>query len=114
MTGDSSNNNHPTNLVEFESLEVKHRFGLDKYPDISTEALVVAANRNIINSMDVPSNSQHTDCQHLSSQYWALMCVELLGMRIAAFHNLIDNCAKWIDLIILRTRGYPLNYLVWF
>ena len=96
MTKDNdsnSSNNHPINRVQFEMLEIKHKFGLDKYPDISTEALVVAA-RNIINSMDVSSNSRHTDCQHLSLQYWALMCVELLGMRIAALHNRIDNCAK--------------------
>ena len=65
-------------------------FGLDKYPDISTEALVVAA-RNIINSMDAPSHNPMTDCQYLSLQYWALMCVELLGMRISALHNRIDK-----------------------
>ena len=88
-----NNDHHPTNLVEFECQEVKHKYGLDKYPDISTEALIVAA-RNIINNMDVPSNSRHTDCQHLSLQYRALMCVELLGMRISALHNRIDNCAK--------------------
>jgi hypothetical protein len=84
MSDYKQNNDHrPTNLVEFESEETKHKFGLDKYPDISTEALVVAA-RNIINNIDVPSNSRHTDCQHLSLQYWALMCVELLGIRITA------------------------------
>lgn len=89
----SSNNNHPTNLVEFESQETKHKFGLDKYPDISSEELVVAA-RNIIKSIDTPSDNSLTDVQYLSLQYWACMCVELLGMRISALHNRIDNCGK--------------------
>lgn len=88
-----NNDHHPTNLVEFECQEVKHRFGLDKYPDIPTETLVVAA-RKIIDSIDPPSNSRHTDCQHLSLQYWALMCVELLAMRVKALQNRIDNCGK--------------------
>ena len=43
----NSINNHPKNLIEFESQEVKHKFGLNKFSDIPTEALVVAA-RNII------------------------------------------------------------------
>ena len=45
-----SNNNRPTNLVQFETQEIKHKFGLDKYPDISTEALVISL-KNILNSM---------------------------------------------------------------
>jgi len=89
----NSTDSRPTNLVEFESQEVKHRFGLDKYPDISTEALLVSL-RDIVKSMDAPSYSRQTDCQYLSLQYWALMCVELLGMRIAALHNRIDNCGE--------------------
>jgi hypothetical protein len=43
MTNDNDSNNdinRPTNLVEFESQEVKHK--LDNYPDISTDALLVA------------------------------------------------------------------------
>jgi hypothetical protein len=88
-----NSNNRPTNLVEFESQETKHKFGLDKYPDISTEQLVVAV-KNILNKMDAPSHNPMTDCQHLSLQYWAFMCVELLGMRIAALHNRIDRCTK--------------------
>ena len=59
------NSDRPTNLVQFECQEVKHKYGLDKYPDISTEALVLAA-RNIINKMDAPSHNPMTDCQHLS------------------------------------------------
>lgn len=97
MSNNSNSSNStdslPTNLVEFECQETKHKFGLDKYPDISTDALVVAA-RNIINSMDAPSHSRQTDCQYLSLQYWALMCVELLAMRIRTLYNRIDNCGK--------------------
>ncbi|MGA7542041.1 MAG: hypothetical protein WBW34_03165 [Nitrososphaeraceae archaeon] len=89
----SSNNNRPTNLVEFESQETKHKFRLDKYPDISTEALLISL-KDIVKSIDAPSNSRQTDCQFLSLQYWAEMCVELLGMRIRALYNRIDNCGK--------------------
>jgi hypothetical protein len=86
----SNNNDRPTNLVQFESQEVKHKFGLDKYPDIPTESLVVAA-LNIIKSIDTPSNSRQTDIQFLALQYWAEMCVELLGIRIKALYNRIDK-----------------------
>jgi hypothetical protein len=91
----NSNNGHPKNLVQFESQETKHKFGLDKYPDISTEGLVVSL-KNILNrmGMDTPSHNSLTDVQYLSLQYWACMCVELLGMRISALHNRIDNCGK--------------------
>jgi hypothetical protein len=71
MTNNS--NSRPTNLVEFESQEVKHRFGLDKYPDISTEGLLVSL-RDIVKSIDVPSHSRQTDCQHLSLQYGVDVC----------------------------------------
>ncbi|MGB7557003.1 MAG: hypothetical protein WBM37_00655 [Nitrososphaeraceae archaeon] len=52
----NNTNNRPTNLVQFESEEVKHKFGLDKYPDISTERLLVSL-KNILNrmGMDTPS-----------------------------------------------------------
>ena len=97
MSNNSNSNNddidRPTNLVQFESHEVKYKFGLDKFPDIPTESLVVAA-RNIIKSIDTPSNSRQTDIQFMVLQYWAEMCVELLGIRIAALYNRIDNCGK--------------------
>lgn len=89
MTNDNDND-RPTNLVQFESQEIKHKFGLEKYPNISTEALVVSL-RNIIKSMDPPSNSRQTDIQFLALQYWAEMCVELLDIRISALHNRIDK-----------------------
>lgn len=94
MTDNSNNNDHrPTNLVEFESPEVKHKYGLDKYPDISSERLLISL-RDIVKSMDVPSHSRHTDIQFMALQYWAEMCVELLSMRIRALHNRIDNYGK--------------------
>jgi hypothetical protein len=77
-------------MVEFYSEEVKHKFGLDKFPNIPTESLVVAA-RNIIKSIDTPSDSRQTDIQFMALQYWAEMCVELLGMRIKALDNQIDK-----------------------
>ena len=88
----NSNNNHPTNLVQFESQEVKHKFGLDKYPDISTEALLVSL-KNILNrmGMDTPSYNTLTDVQYLSLRYWACMCVELLAIRTNALDNRIDK-----------------------
>ena len=88
----NNTNNRPTNLVQFESAEVKHKFGLDKYPDISTEALVVSL-KNIIKrmGMDHRRNSRQTDIQYLALQYWADMCVEILGMRINALQNRIDE-----------------------
>lgn len=88
-----TNDNRPTNLVQFESQEVKNKFGLEKFPDVPTERLLVSA-KNIIRSMDAPSNSRQTDIQFMALQYWAEMCIELLGMRISALHNRIDNCAK--------------------
>lgn len=90
-----TNDGRPTNLVEFESQEVKHKFGLDKYPDVSTEALLVSL-KNILNrmGMDTPSDNSLTDVQYLSLQYWACMCVELLAIRIRALQNCIDNCGK--------------------
>ena len=96
MTSDNdSSNNHPTNLVQFESQEVKHKFGLDKYPDVSTEALLVSL-KNILNrtGMNTPSDNSMTDVQYLSLQYRACMCVELLDIRIRALHNRIDKCGK--------------------
>ena len=86
----SSSDNRPTNLVQFESQEVKNKFGLDKYPDIPTESLVVSL-KNILKSIDAPSYSRQTDIQFMALQYWADMCAELLGMRIAALHNRIDK-----------------------
>jgi hypothetical protein len=88
---DSSNNNdRPTNLVQFESYEVKHKFGLDKFPDVPTESLVVAA-LNIIKSIDAPSHSRQSDIQFLALQYWAEMCVEMLDIRIKALNNRIGE-----------------------
>jgi hypothetical protein len=84
MTNDNdsnSSNNHPTNLVEFESQKVKHKFGLDKYPDISTEGLLVSL-RDIVKSMDPPSYSQQTDCQYLS---FTILGVDVC--RIAWYEN---------------------------
>ncbi len=92
MTNDD-NNNRPTNLVQFESQEVKHKFGLDKYPDISTEGLIVAV-RNILKRMvmdGTPSSCQLTDIQYMSLEYWAEMCVEELAIRITALQNQIDK-----------------------
>ena len=93
MTNNNTNNNdHPTNLVQFESAEVKHKFGLDKYPDISSESLIVSL-KNILNrfGMDTPSNNSLTDVQYLSLQYWACMCVDELDIRIKALQNRIDK-----------------------
>jgi hypothetical protein len=89
----NSSNNHPTNLVQFESQEKKHKYGLDKFPDVPTERLLVAA-RDILKTMYPPSYSRQTDIQFMALQYWAEMCVELIGMRIRALDNRIDNCGK--------------------
>ena len=89
----TDNSNHPTNLVEFESQETKHKFRLYKYPDISTDQLLISL-RDILKSIDAPSNSRQTDCQYLSLQYWALMCVELVRIRIGTLYNRIDSCGK--------------------
>ena len=88
----TTNSDRPTNLVQFESQEVKNKFGLNRYPDISTESLVVSL-KNIIKSMnmDPPSNSRLTDIQYMAFLYWAEMCVELLAMRIKALQNRIDK-----------------------
>ena len=90
---DNDNNHRPTNLAQFESLEVKPKYGLDKFPDISTEGLIVSL-RNILKRivMDgTPSHSRLTDIQFMALEYWAEMCVEELGMRITALHNRIDK-----------------------
>jgi hypothetical protein len=90
---DNSTNNRPTNLVEFECQEVKHRFGLDKYPDIPTEGLI-ASLRNILKRMvmdGTPSTCQLTDIQYMALEYWAEMCVEELDTRITALNNRIDR-----------------------
>ena len=96
MTNDddseSNNSDRPKNLVQFESQEIKHKFGLDKYPDVSTEALLVSL-KNILNrmGMDTPSHNSLSEVQYLSLQYWASMCVELLDIRIKALDNRIDK-----------------------
>jgi hypothetical protein len=92
-------------MVEFYSEEVKHKFGLDKFPNIPTESLVVAA-RNIIKSIDTPSDSRQTDIQFMALQYWAEMCVELLGMRIKALDNQIDKQQGFLQIGILGVTGY--------
>ena len=94
MTDNSNNNidSHPTNLVQFESQEVKHKFGLDKYPDVPTERLLVSL-KSILKTMatDPPSNSRLTDIQFMALEYWAEMCLEELATRITALHNRIDR-----------------------
>ena len=93
MTDDNdsiSNNNRPKNLVQFESAEVKHKFGLDKYPDIPTEQLIVIA-KKILLSIDPPFQCRQSDIQFMAYQYWCQMCVDELGMRINALNNQIDK-----------------------
>lgn len=84
------NDSRPKNLVQFESQEIKHKFGLDRFPDVPTERLLVSL-RDIIKSMDAPSHSRHTDIQFMALQYWAEMCVEQLDIRIIALQNRIDK-----------------------
>jgi hypothetical protein len=89
----NNSNDHPKNLVQFESQEVKHKFGLSKYPDISTEGLIVSL-RNILKRMvmdGTPSSCQLTDIQYMSLEYWAEICVEMLDVRIKALQNRIDK-----------------------
>jgi hypothetical protein len=94
MTNNSNSTNNddhrPTNRVQFEMMEVKHRYGLDKYPDTSTEDLLVSL-RDLVNSMDPPSYSRQTDLEYLSLKCRALNIVELLGIRIMALYNRIDK-----------------------
>jgi hypothetical protein len=86
----NSTDSRPTNLVQFESQEIKHKFGLDRFPDVPTERLLVSL-KDIIKTMDPPSHSRHTDIQFMALQYWAEMCVEQLDIRIIALHNCIDK-----------------------
>ena len=89
---DSSSNNitRPTNLVQFESAEVKHKFGPDKFPNIPTEKLLVSL-KDILKHMDAPSYSRQTDIQFEALRYWADMCVGILGIRIGALQNRVDK-----------------------
>jgi hypothetical protein len=38
----STKNDRPTNLVQFECQEVKNKYGLEKFPDVPTERLLVS------------------------------------------------------------------------
>jgi hypothetical protein len=89
----NSTDSRPTNLVEFESQEVNHKFGLDKYPDIFTKGLLISL-RDLVKSMYAPSYSRHTDIQFMALQYWTEMCIELLDIRIQALYNRIEKCGK--------------------
>jgi hypothetical protein len=94
MTNDSGSNNNdhrPTNLVEFECQETKHMFGLDKFPDVPTEKLLISL-KDMIKSIEAPSNSRQTDIECMALQYWAEMCIELLGMRVLSIIALINEC----------------------
>ena len=79
--------------MQFESQEVKNKFGLDKYPDVPTEKLLISL-KDLILHMDAQSYSRQSDIRFMALQYWADMCVELLDIRIKALHNRIDNCGK--------------------
>lgn len=81
MTDDNKNINRPTNQAQFEHLETKHNFGLDKFPEIPTEVLLVSL-RDIVNNMYPPSHSQQSDYEYLSLKCWALDIIALVGMRI--------------------------------
>ncbi|HET6716368.1 MAG TPA: hypothetical protein VFG90_04510 [Nitrososphaeraceae archaeon] len=56
---------------------------MDKYPDISTETLLVSL-QDIVKSLNPPSYSRQTGCEYLSLKCWTLNIIELLGIRMGA------------------------------